>query len=421
MTSSPRLHPTTFFLDRCHPITGKQDTLQEYVNREDNSDVSFCQAWLGMNRVLKIAIYERSPNSQELLNILDVIQKHALSHFPPFQFINPFIVKPIHGKTEVPNWYGISKGTNADEQGIIDLIRKIWVDKETCELVVTPEDSNLDQVYVLRRDALILITDDDQQKTIYTNETSTCQNTLEKINDLFVSLFDDGINTTENGKPIKYDRMKLVCYGTAEERQRKALKILGNLFTNIKAKESEREKIELICITARDLMQQHPYYDGNARAVFIFANFLLRINGLQAFYPQNMCMFDANSVERMVQEVQGGQERLTSSYGSEDDLTNGLDKYLQALQNASPLVKDSHILLKIFSSRNFDLLLRQASQSLEDINLVSFLLEHIETLNIDKSAKGEKSGTPLDVALKANNTAAVKLLQQHGFKSATAT
>jgi ankyrin repeat protein len=158
------------------------------------------------------------------------------------------------------------------------------------------------------------------------------------------------------------------------------------------------------------------FADGNGRTVFIFANLLLSMNNLPPFYPNNMCIFDANSMPRMVREVIEGQKRFRAMFGTKEEFNHNLEAYKKAVENLSALILTKFTKIKsivtALNERNFNLLLRQSAISEDRIELLKFLLENHSFLNIDPSSAGQTSGTALDIAKKHGNEEACRLLKE---------
>ena len=129
------------------------------------------------------------------------------------------------------------------------------------------------------------------------------------------------------------------------------------------------------------------------------------------FYPNNMCVFDANSVNTMVKEVVEGQERFSSMFGTNEELTENLKEYKFTVESLKTKYSKFNDLMKTIKDRNFNLLLRQAATIKNSTELLEYLLKNMHILNIDINSKGQKSGTALDVAINQGNGPAEKLLK----------
>ncbi|CCB86349.1 unknown protein [Parachlamydia acanthamoebae UV-7] len=388
-------HTTQFMLDYKHAVTNERVSLGEFMKNEKNYDIAFCRAW---EEIEPFHISNQTtPN--DLLMTLDKIQKCSISHLD----------NQKQGRAE-RNFFGISKGYPTDEEGIKDLIIKIWVDKEPFILQVLAED-NLEEAYILTKDDLK-----------YYNNAGQTINIKPSSNDRTktVSLmFQKIIPCYRKGDCLGRERLILKNHSAPNERETAALKIFEKFLNMMKIEcLSTNEKIETIATTMRDLLQQHIYYDGNARSLYILSNFLLQQYGLEMFYPENMCLFDANSKGKMVSEICIGQNRFANIFGDEKALTENLKKYkqtvldLQELINTQTLKSQSiNTLQSAFDERNFNLLLRLSATISGNTTLLKFLLENAKVLNIDITASGKKSGTALDIAVKGSNQEAITLLQ----------
>lgn len=76
------------------------------------------------------------------------------------------------------------------------------------------------------------------------------------------------------------------------------------------------------------LSQEHIYQDGNARATFIYSNFLFKALNIDPFYPQNQSFSDCKSQEGFLRDVKEGQEVFKSEFGTFQDL---LDAFKQVI------------------------------------------------------------------------------------------
>lgn len=399
------VHPTQFMLD-LENQNEQPRTLQSFVERESDYDLGFYLGW-------KVFVDHKDillEDSSHLLNLLDKIQKCALSHLPEIRTLRTGF-QFIHGRAGIQgcfNYFGLSKGYCSDEQGIKDLIRKIWVDGENFQFN-TKAKNDVDY-YILTNNQLSLMKQGNAKEmtVVLKNEVDKIQETTQKIFDILIPLYRLGL--CKNG----VDRITVLNPMSADIREKKALKFFDHYLEEIKKAGSDKEIRRIISETMRNLLQLHLYWDGNSRSLYILANLLLHINGLSLSYPKNMCLFDANSVETMISELEIGQKRFKQMFGDETTLTTGLHAYINSLKNLQKEIKRVNIeaLNKSFNERNFSLLLRQSASNSkkEYIDLLKYLLDNAANLGIDIHAKGQTSGTALDVATKRKNEEAITLL-----------
>lgn len=403
---STNFHATNFMID-LEDVNGLQDNMQGYIKRELDYDLAFCRAWSEIESAKK----EEPSNSADLLSLLDKIQKCSLSHLPQTKQVGSGF-QIIQGRATI-NFFGLTKGPNSNEEGIKDIIEKIWINSENFELIT--KDKDPDKRYILIKDELFVVSSGGTKKTtLIKNDGSSSKETVKKIFEMLIPLYNLGI--CPNGS----DRMMILHQTEPKVREKKALQIFDSYLKTIKTKDSDIEKIKTIALTIRDLMQLHLYYDGNARSLYMLANLFLFQSDMSLFYPRNMCMFEGNSLDKMVKEVVAGQERFASMFGKPSDLANGLKNYQNAVIELKTLVSNyfskSEAMKKSVEERSLNLLLRQSASDPKNIILLEFLLNNKLALNIDILSKGEKSGNALDVANKFNNLQAVELLNNHGLK-----
>lgn len=393
---NPIQHATQFMLDYKHSVTNDPVCLGDFMKKENNYDVAFCEAW----EILAKTQDDVLQTATGLLNLLDKIQQCSVNHLN---------VK-MQGRS-TSNAFGITKGYLSDEEGVKDLITKIWVGNEPFTLQVLVADS-FSEAYFLKngsfkyqnslgRGTLIKATFNDREKTL-------------------PLIFKAVLPCYRKGPCLGKERLTLINHSAPEHRQAAALKIFSVFLTKIKEVGlSDDDKREAIATTMRDLLQQHIYKDGNGRSLYILSNFLLQKNDLGMFYPENLCVFDANSKARMISEMRIGQIRFTQMFENEKTLTEKLKKYKVSVLELQKMIPSQQIkadnlqkLQSAFEERNFNLLLRLSATIKNDTNLLSYLLEHAEELNVDINAAGKTSGTALEVAKKHENLPAITLLQE---------
>lgn len=403
---SQRQHCTQFMLDFV-PCEGKTETnsFQDYMKREDNYDLSFCESLL--NHVDVDAI----DDAEKLFEFFMKIQKTAMKHIE------------LTGKTSrgemyqsgiyIGNTYCVSNSLVSDVEGIKELVSQIWFDNKKTHVTVYSEKNlkGFHDIYFLNKDGFYKR--DPQQKVnkqIFSNDHSV--NSFEIILNTIQKYYDVGL--LEGGfSPLRIQS----TYVNREEKKEKAVELMNNYLKSIREFQTNEEKILEICKLCRELEQLHLFHDGNGRSVFILANLLLHWNGLNLFYPRNMCVFDANSLKTMFREVVEGQERFSAMFGSKEQFTDNLSSYKNRVENLTCLAKEKFskfgLIMKSVKERNFNLLLRQSAANKNTKELLEFLLQNLSFLNIDIHSKGEKSGTALDVAIRNENEEAVKLIKEY--------
>ena len=382
-------------LDYRHVITNQPVDLCTFVKNVKNSDITFCEAWEEMNSIPPSEL----TTPQGLLKTLDKIHDCSIRHLEVGR----------QGRAH-RNVFGISKGYTTDEEGIKEIISKIWIDKADYVLQVLAED-NLQEAYVLKKNSFQFHNKDGKVTRI-----QPLSNDRSKTVAL---LFQKIIPCYHKGHCLGNERLVLRNHSSPAEREKVVLNIFKNFLEQIKIKDlSENERIEIVAVTMKDILQQHIYYDGNARSLFILANFLLGLYHSKPFYPKNICLFDANSKGKMIAEISKGQKRFVKMFGHEKSITENLKNYKQAVLNLQELINSLDLkpdnldsLQAAYNTRNFNLLLRLSATLTKNLTLLKFLLENTRALNIDLNATGKSSGTVLDVAIKYKNQEAINLIE----------
>lgn len=402
-----RAHCTQFMLDFV-ACDGKKEinSFQDYMKREDNYDLSFCKAWI------KHINTEIIDDAEQLFACFMKIQRTAMKHIE-------LIGKTSHGETYqrgifINNSYCTSNGLLSDLEGIKELVNQIWFDKKNIKITVYSEKKidGYPNIYFLVKDGFYKRNPKLKvNKQIFANDSSV--ESIEVIFKTIQKYYDVGL--LEGGLcPLRIQPM----FNDKQSKKEKAIELFRNYLTSIKDLKSAEEKILKICYLCRELEQLHLFHDGNGRSVFILANLLAYWNGLNPFYPRNMCIFDANSLKTMVQEVTEGQERFASLFGSKHQLTENLNEYRIKVKRLIKLTNEKFLkfnaIMKSVKERNFNLLLRQSTVGNNTKELLEFLLQNLSSLNIDIHSKGEKSGTAMDVAVKNGNAEAIELLKKYG-------
>lgn len=400
-------HPTNFMINfEHHEANGKHDNLQDCVNREHNYDLSFVDAW---KKVIKYKDSKLS-TAGALLGFLDKIHNRAINHL--YEVIEEDgHVTPIYGRA-AENCKAITKNLLSDEEGIKDIIKKIWIDKMPAHLIIKTENPNHryivsnDQFYKRYRDPELPGHDEPLLK----NDFETSKKTIDEIYKIVLPLY-------RKRTPIDATDASVILghQTTKKEKAQHAIKILNAYCENIQSARSEKDKIKVIAHTIRDLAQLRLYHKGNARSLFMMANFLFYQNNVRSFYPRNMNMFLGNSVDKMMKEISVGQDRFAKMFGSEKALTTGLAQYKKTvvkLRKVITSVSSEYAFDKAYTDRNFNFLLRLSASKEQYFPLLQFLLVNRAALNIDISSKGQTSGTALDIATKSGNAQAIDLLKQ---------
>lgn len=372
-------------------------SLQCFIENEQDYDIAFCRAWSF------IVSQKDSPvdNSKQLLNLLDKVQRLAMSHYS----------EKMHRRSEY-SYFGLSgKTPRADEEGIADIIEKIWV-KEEKSLRLVANDTDKKIRYLLTTDTFSVHPfDSESEQILLRNSIDLRSESLITIKKIMISLFSQGQGADSS------ERLVLHSLSSSKEREEKILKVFDLFFKTIESKKDDLDKITSIVNAARDVMQLHPYYDGNGRAIYLLSNYLMRKYGLKPFYPLNMCLFDANSTGKMVQEVVNGQERFCSMFHSFDELNEGLEAYNTTVCQLWSIINhkflESKNINNSFKARNFNLLFRQVCIDEKYMELLEFMLVNNKILNINIFSCGKTSGNALAIARKYNNAKAISLLEQH--------
>jgi hypothetical protein len=400
---SQRSHCTQFMLDFVPYEHKKQkNSFQDYMKREGNYDLSFCESWL--NHVNADVIGD----AEKLLEFFMKIQKTAMKHIELIGKISEG--QKYQSGIFIGNRYDVGKELNSDAEGIKKLARQIWFRKREKRITIFSEEKGPREIYFLENEGFFKNIPNKLPPKLIDNDGS------EK---LFNSIFDKILNCYDKGH-LKDGSFPLIIqstYFTVEGKKNEAFKLFNKYLTSIKENKTNEEKIRSICKLCRELEQLHLFHDGNGRSVFILANLLLGWNGLDPFYPQNMCVFDANSLEKMFQEVVEGQERFAFMFGSKAQFNKDLNIYKQEVERLALIVNKKFSKLSLvtepFKERNFNLLLRQSAANKITQEILEFLLQNLSSLNIDINSKGKTSGTVMDVAINNKNEEAISLLKKY--------
>lgn len=403
-------HPTLIAIDYGDAIhEGKM--IPEFVKNETDYDIAFCKAWA----IAQNAKERDFSKADKLLNLLDRIQAAALSHLPVNLKVERCIQR-LNGRVTNQNYFGLLPNFNSDEKGVRDLMAKMFFAKDNTSHLIVKTGDPMYPSYRLSSNKLVIL-----EKGVETNEREVLleaqdkKEQYEEICDTLLPFYRRGL--TDSG----HDPLVLHINMSKRDREIKAKQIIGNYLNTIKSAANDKDKITTIAILIKDLTQLHLYYDGNGRSLYILANRLFQHHQLPLTYPQSMCVFEGNSIETMLKEVQEGQERFTSYFGSNTRLTNGLRDYKEKIEELEVLTtrfSNNDELKAIVKSRKLDILLRKSASSSDalSLQLLKFLIDNAATLNLDIRAKGRTSGNALDVAAKHGNQQAVVLLERVGLQ-----
>lgn len=393
------------------PAFGEKRSFRQFMEREEGYDIAFWEAWDMFDRMKDTPI----TTAKIWLKLLDTIHKCATHHLPELEKVGSdldgnALVKKKQGRCDSENWYGLrNDGCLSDEEGIKDIIKKIWIEKEACELVVNVDQDNH---YIITKEVFFSLGKGSKIKEILITNEGSSENTIEAIYKKILPIYSQSKTDTEC--------MRMVLTAKPEDRESKALKIFQNYLEQIKKAQAKEEKLKRIAITMRDIMQVHLYFDGNARSVYILANIMCHHNGLKVFYPRNMCMFDGNSVPTMVREITKGQERFASMFGDVKRFSKSFLEYKNAVVGVYKLFQDNQInnkpLEEAVKLSDFNLLLRRTAVDSKHLSLMKLLLQNMAILNIDINSKGANSGSVGDVANKFKNEEGLELLKKYGVK-----
>lgn len=404
-------HPLYFLMDFCGH-DGKQDILQNYIKREPNYDLAFCSTWqLAFGDSSNQKHFEMAPDKEYfLVDFLNAIQDKSLSHLPAMREVavgERIGYQRIHGRAEHFNYYGLVKDRTTDEAGVKELIEGILSGQKQGfnELRIVLEE--MDCQLVLKEDGLYVLDDNVDLKKL--------DLTSQEVIDAVLKEYHKGACSNQQ------DRLCVIIRKSLEERMARERGIFSNFLADMKKAETDETKIKTIALVIRDLMQLHLYWDGNGRSLFLFANWLLHTHHLPLFYPTNMCVFDANSIDKMYKEIIEGQQRFTDSFGTKDELTEGLNTYRTLILDLEKLIytqalptKELSILNTSFAKRELNLLFRQLTTNTNTIGILKFLLDNADALHVNIFEKGKASGKDaLDVAKEHHNEAAIELLSTY--------
>ena len=402
-----KLHPTQFMLDLVSEGTKEtsgKHVLADYMKREPGYDLSFSAAWFQHINSAP------ATNPLKLFGVFTKIHELAMSHITAK--MSEIEKGEYNDSKDKGHSFCLGVGPNSDLEGVVDLIKQIlFNEKRTLISFYTEEKSNRDYIDygVMDGDFFQFNRRTNEHQKLFLKNRHSPEERVQKIVEIIKPLYEAG-TIGEGTFPVRITSM----YRSKNERSRKAFELMLEYFKSLKTDQSDSEKIENICLLCRELEQLHFFVDGNGRTVFIFANLLASWNNLPPFYPTNMCIFDANSLPKMVKEVTEGQERFEKMFGTKDEFNQNLKVYKETVENLTTLISTKFSKIKsvmtALSERNFNLLLRQSVPIEETIDLLKFLLQNRSSLNIDLNSAGQTSGTATTIAKKVGNEEAIKLL-----------
>ena len=132
MNEINRSHCTQFMLDFVANQEKKdKNSFQDYVKREDNYDLSFCNTWINFINIKCI------DTPKKMLDCFIKIQETAMHHIK-------VVGKTMTGETYssgiyARNSYCVGIGQTSDFEGIKELCSQIWFDRKDIMLSAYPE------------------------------------------------------------------------------------------------------------------------------------------------------------------------------------------------------------------------------------------------------------------------------------------
>ncbi len=391
------LHFTAFMLDRIRVKKTDEGTLKDFMCREPDYDIAFCSAW----HVAFNQIDDQPADTAELLfQLLDNIHTKALSHQPEARELmigKQKAYMPIQGRG-YRNYYGLNQGWNSDAQGVQELAERILSSEHPAMNALEIRLENTENRIHVTNKGIHL---PPSCKTYLTQETITKQAIL----DIIAGEYNKGCFRDN------YDRLIVVSTASVSEKAQWERTLFSNYLTAIKNADTDAVKIEHIIQLVQGLEQLHIYNDGNARSLYILANYLMAKNKLHLFYPDTMCIFDGYSKQALYEKIIEGQERFSANFVSHVHLSEKFVEYsasIRALQQHLDEMSATGVNTKklntSFCERDFNLMLRQAAVAPWTLKVLRFLLEHANLLHINIHSQGKTSGTAMDVAKRYKNT-----------------
>lgn len=392
-------HSTYFMIDHTRSFSIKKTflmgTFQDFVEREPGYDTAFHQAF-------KYSLVNRNINydtPEKLFELFTSIHRFAVTHLKKD-------AQESCGYSFKSQNFVILKGPACNSYGLKALIEKIWKHKASFELRLRLGSDrmiilNSTNCYEVER---YKVEDTIQEaiKPVYEHPEEV---SLEEISEEWLKVF-------EKKKPF------FLTNGTKREKREilvleSAKKYLLTLAS--KGLLGEEAVMQAIAVFMQDLMQLHYFNDGNARTCYLLANLLMLQNGLAPFYPDNMCLFDANSISKMVRQMSKGVHTFAEKFGSIEQLESSLDEYYQTVENLKILLGELAPSngANLIERGRFEHLLRKmaAKNDSKSLEILTFLISNAPILNIDLFAKGDRSGkTALEIAKYFSNEKAVALL-----------
>jgi hypothetical protein len=397
-----RLHFSQFMINQIPVAFDASQDMSDFVEKEPEYDLAFCKSW----EFASLLPAEAFSTGKNFLESLDKIQDLALSHLPEKLYLDDekqqFIF--LRGRASFINGYGLAKNTCSDDNGILDIIDKIIYEKRNLRLhcILDMPESR----YVLSGDGFKSIKFGFERLAIGRRD----ERWIYRIKMKFLKWYNKGFLSDGS------DRIFIEKRASKEEREKEALAYIHQFLRKMNRALLPIEKIRNIAILIRDLMQIHLYFDGNGRALYILSNILLNHYNLPLFYPKNMCLFDGNSVEKMVEEILIGQQTFKAHFKDKAELTKNLKNYAQVISELGREISEKYSeypsLAMAFKQRNLNLVFRKLAATKKALPLLKYMTRNITVLGIDPTVRGLSSGTALDVAIKFSNTKAIPILIQ---------
>lgn len=383
-------HPTLFMVDQIEPhsIGGfyLRGSFQCFSKREPGYDTTFYKAFkycFGQ----KNSLYH---SAEELFIAFGDIHDIAIKHRG----------EKYRGSYQFHQMFDLVDGPTCNLDGVKELVQKIWIKKIPTQLML---QSGPDENISLLPEGCFRVTKEGQNDRVDTLYSEHDPVSLERVYEEWIEAFQNKKRLFVFNQTPQAERFRLIANA-------------ANTYLNSLKSSAPAEKqtiIRAIATFMQDLMQLHYFNDGNGRACYLFANLLMLQNGLPPFYPDNMCLFDANSVEEMVFQINKGMKTFTEKFDSIEHLETSLSKYYQTVEALKELVhhKAPSIDKNLTKQRRFEHLLRKVAKNSDYLDVVAFLIRNAFSLGIDLFARGDKSGkTALESAIQFKNQEAEALL-----------
>jgi len=401
------IYPPIQFTVDSKTSTGAPTSLQKFVEEEPDYDVAFTEAFLFGWDTTNVEDAQELDTVDGMLSLLDRIQAISLSHMEEKTVIEKVVGDSITcvtkpGRTESEgNGCCFQAGLNCNEEGVKELIQDICLNKEPFVLTVKNPTTKITKKI-------------DTQRIAFYNNGSLC---------CFLPLNEQNIDVISQN--IQGHAFILSNTTKPEIREFHAKNKITQYFTNISKAKGDLTKIDVIVRLIQDLTRLHLFYDANGRNLYILANLLMHKNKLTPFYPENMCMFEANSRKTMTDLVVKGQTLFSSRFGDIDALVTGLRHYDRVIKeiktNLLPPAPDYPGVQKGFKTRDFELLYRNTAHHLPLFELFKYLLDNAEHLHLNIEAEGKTCGNAEKIAKKVKNEKALQAIREHRAQNSSST